>query len=80
MTTDRPAASATINLFKVVSAVLARSPGPLVTDRTNFPTDRSSRMKTRGSPKPGAPEPFWSILRFTGEVPEVIPGQPQRDA
>lgn len=32
--------STTINLFKVASAVLARQRGPLVTNRTNFPTDR----------------------------------------
>ena len=35
--------STTVNLYKLVNAALDRRPGALVTDRGNFPTDRSRK-------------------------------------
>ena len=62
--------STTINLFKVASAVLARQPGPLLTDRTNFPTDRYVLEGLARSA--GVEMRLIDVDRDTGPQPELI--------
>ena len=62
--------STTINLFKVASAVLARNPGPLVTNRTNFPTDRYVLEGLAQSA--GVELRLIDVDRDTGPEPELI--------
>ncbi|HUR49180.1 MAG TPA: aminotransferase class V-fold PLP-dependent enzyme [Acidimicrobiales bacterium] len=62
--------STTINLFKVASAVLARQPGPLVTDRTNFPTDRYVLQGLAQAA--GVEMRLIDVERDTGPQPDLI--------
>ena len=62
--------STTINLFKVASAVLGRRPGPLVTDRTNFPTDRY--VLEGLAQAAGVEMRLIDVDRDTGPQPELI--------
>ncbi len=62
--------STTINLFKVASAVLAQRRGPLVTDRTNFPTDRY--VLEGLAQAAGVEMRLIDVERDTGPVPEVV--------
>lgn len=62
--------STTINLFKVASAVLARKPGPLATDRTNFPTDRYVLQGLAQAA--GVEMRLIDVERDTGPQPESI--------
>ena len=69
--------STTINLYKLASAALARRPGPLVTDRTNFPTDRyvlEGLAQTHG-----VESRLIDVERSTGPDPELV-GRAAADA